>query len=162
MGRGRISRGYGKNNGFVPSTSDLPASGIYFGVCVYLLWTLTPVGKQYVCLQHYHKYSSYGGVSFLYYSTWWPRLFLPWVYQCYVHSYVWNLCVFQYVCLKCGTVCSTDSTSLCLDLNVSVYDFLIPMKQDTDKPRPAASALLTLVSLLFKRWSVTGHHLIPI
>jgi len=34
MGRGHISRGYGKSNGFVPSTSDLPASGIYFGVCV--------------------------------------------------------------------------------------------------------------------------------
>ena len=35
---------------FVPSVSDVPGSGIYFGVYVYLLRTLTPVGKRYVCL----------------------------------------------------------------------------------------------------------------
>lgn len=45
MGGGRISRGYGKSNGFVPSTSDLPASGIY--LCVPTM-NSDPCGKA-VC-----------------------------------------------------------------------------------------------------------------
>ena len=36
------------------STSDVPASGVYFGVYEYLLRTLTPEGQRYVCIYILH------------------------------------------------------------------------------------------------------------